>query len=681
MLRPALVAGIIALLSLSAVSAQEKPPLSLYGLLPKVEDVQISPDGSKLAVLTTDGEKRFLTIRKTEGGGLAGIAVADNKLRSMAWAGEDHVILVSSVATRGLNLDGPKREYFTVVDFKISTGVQKPLMESAPEALTVILGQPQIRTVKGDPHVFLEGARFLRGAAASTLFRFNLRTGTVRLLEHGARYSSDSWLVDATGEPFAQSTYDDETGRWSLLMRVGSNWRTVDTAIAPMGSFGVEGLGRDGTSAVVWRRGDAVALKEYRSNGKSEALAEDSDLRGLLHDPATHRLIGSFGLRGDDIVYSFEKARDQAAWRAALKVFPQARVTLQSWTKDRKRLVVKVDSAQTGPSFAVVDFNTNQSWTLGPIYKDLTPAAISPVRAISYKAADGLAISAYLTLPRSRAPQALPLIVLPHAGPEGRDTPGYDWWSQALASRGYAVLRANFRGSDGLGADFHAAGFGQWGGKMLTDLSDGVRYLADQGLIDRNRVCIMGASFGGYAAMAGATLDKGVYRCAVSVSGPTDLNLVARSVFNPGAVCVSQGPGSSDKGAMGDCQLRGAGPVNTQRLLIANADGRDLRTSTTPRYWLRFLGVDNSRAPNLDAISPAKLADRVAIPVMLIHGTDDTIVPYEHSQIMADALKKAGKPVDLIPLDGEDHWLSRGNTRLKMLTEAVAFVEKHNPPD
>ncbi|WP_181242793.1 alpha/beta hydrolase family protein [Caulobacter vibrioides] len=646
-----------------------------------VEDVQISPDGSKLAVITTDGEKRFLTIRKTEGGGLAGISVGDNKLRSASWAGEDHVILVSSVATQGLQLAGPKREYFTVVDFNIVSGVQKPLMEAAPEALTMILGQPQIRTIKGDPHVFLEGARFLRGAAANTLFRFNLRTGTIRMLEHGARYSSDSWLVDAEGQPLAQSTYDHTTGRWSLLMKAGSTWRTVDTALAPMGSHGVSGLGRDGTSAVVWRRGEDVALKEYRADGASEMLVEDSDLKGLLHDPETQRLIGSYGMRGDDIVYAFNKTTDQAFWRAALKAFPDDRVTLQSWTKDRKRLVVKVDSPTKGPAFAIVDFDTKQSWTLGPIYKNLTADAISPVRAISYKAADGLAINAYLTLPRTRAPRNLPLIVLPHAGPEGRDTLGYDWWSQALASRGYAVLRANFRGSDGLGVDFLAAGFGQWGKTMQTDLSDGVRHLADQGLIDRNRVCIMGASYGGYAALAGAALDTGVYRCAVSVGGPTDLNLVVQSVLKPEAVCVAEGPGSGARSAVGDCRLRGAGPLNIRRLLVTNADGRDLRTSTSPRYWLRFMGFDGSRTPDLDAISPAKLADKVSVPVLLIHGTDDTIVPYAHSQIMADALKRAGKPVDLIPLDGEDHWLSRGATRLKMLTEAVAFVEKHNPPD
>src|SRR5205823_14532419 len=96
-------------------------------------------------------------------------------------------------------------------------------------------------------------------------------------------------------------------------------------------------------------------------------------------------------------------------------------------------------------------------------------------------------------------------------------------WAQALASRGYAVLQVNYRGSDGFGWDHMAAGFGQWGRKMQTDLSDGVRYLAKQGTIDPARVCIVGASYGGYAALAGATLDAGVYRCAVAVAGLSDL--------------------------------------------------------------------------------------------------------------------------------------------------------------
>jgi dipeptidyl aminopeptidase/acylaminoacyl peptidase len=240
-------------------------------------------------------------------------------------------------------------------------------------------------------------------------------------------------------------------------------------------------------------------------------------------------------------------------------------------------------------------------------------------------------------LPPGRDPKGLPLVVLPHGGPASRDTPGFDWWAQALASRGYAVLQPNFRGSDGFGRGFREAGYGQWGRKMQTDLSDGVRYLAGQGTIDPARVCIVGASYGGYAALAGATLDTGVYRCAAAVAGVSDL----------------------------------------KRMLASQPDYG--RTSTT-RYWSRFMGVEGRNDPQLTALSPVAFADRVTIPILLVHGLDDTVVRYEQSEMMAKALRRAGKPVEFITLAGEDHWLSRGATRLQMLEAVAAFLEKHNPP-
>jgi len=199
------------------------------------------------------------------------------------------------------------------------------------------------------------------------------------------------------------------------------------------------------------------------------------------------------------------------------------------------------------------------------------------------------------------------------------------------------VLRVNYRGSFGYGWDFQSAGFGQWGRRMQTDLSDGVRYLSAQGTIDPKRVCIVGGSYGGYAALAGATLDPGVYRCAASLAGPADL---ARMIDYP------KFEGSSDAAA-------------------------------AERYWLRYMGPREGLA----AISPAQQAAKATIPILLIHGKDDTVVPYEQSQIMADALRKAGKPVDFVTLNKEDHWLSQGATRLQMLQAVVAFLEKNNPPN
>jgi dipeptidyl aminopeptidase/acylaminoacyl peptidase len=159
-------------------------------------------------------------------------------------------------------------------------------------------------------------------------------------------------------------------------------------------------------------------------------------------------------------------------------------------------------------------------------------------------------------------------------------------------------------------------------------------------VIDPKRVCIVGASYGGYAALAGATLQTGVYRCAVSIAGISDMREQLSFDFSPQ-------DGSDDRGE---------------------------------RFWDRFLGVTDRHDPKLDSISPIKFVDRVSIPILLIHGKDDTVVPISQSSEMADALRRAGKQVEFVELEGEDHWLSTGKTRLQMLEATVKFLEANNPP-
>ncbi len=201
-------------------------------------------------------------------------------------------------------------------------------------------------------------------------------------------------------------------------------------------------------------------------------------------------------LDGDQLDYHFFDGNDAAVWSAIEAAFPGRRVELASASDDRQRLVVRLDSPTDGPGYALVDLTTHGSQWLGAEYPGLDVADISQVRPIRFKAADGLSISGYLTLPSGRDPKNLPLVVFPHGGPAARDEPGFDWWAQAMASRGYAVLQVNYRGSDGLGRSFLEAGFGEWGRKMQTDLSDGVRDLTAQGIVDPKRVCIVGASYG-----------------------------------------------------------------------------------------------------------------------------------------------------------------------------------------
>jgi dipeptidyl aminopeptidase/acylaminoacyl peptidase len=202
------------------------------------------------------------------------------------------------------------------------------------------------------------------------------------------------------------------------------------------------------------------------------------------------------------------------------------------------------------------------------------------------------------------------------------------------------VFQPNFRGSSDYGKAFQDAGLGEWGRKMQTDVSDGLADLARQGLVDPKRACIAGWSYGGYAALAGVTVQNGLYRCAVSMAGVSNLPaMLSYAAESQGSI------------------------------------------SATMRYWRAFMGATSTFGGDIAAISPANLAGRADAPILLIHGKDDTTVPFGQSVGMADVLKRAGKPVEFVALDGADHWLLKEDTRLAMAKASVAFVLKYNPPD
>jgi len=256
---------------------------------------------------------------------------------------------------------------------------------------------------------------------------------------------------------------------------------------------------------------------------------------------------------------------------------------------------------------------------------------LGAVSEITYTARDGTSIPALLTLPPEAKGKGLPLVVLPHGGPESLDYYWFDWLAQFIATRGYAVLQPQFRGSTGHGDAFRRAGEHQWGLLIQDDITDGVKALIERGVADPHHICILGEGFGGYAALAGAAFTPELYVCAVSISGVSDLPEFL--------AYVTQHYGSqSDQAA----------------------------------HFRRLIG--SASDPSVIARSPAHSVATIKIPVLLIHGEDDTIFPPAQSESMARALTTAGKKVVLLKLPGEDHWLSHTESRTRVLKQVDTFL-------
>jgi cephalosporin-C deacetylase-like acetyl esterase len=614
-------------------------PLDAYGKLPTIETGAVSPSGASVALIVTNGEDRAILVRNvaTQATTLK-VGTGTAKVRSLLWAGEKHLIIVTTAHGLPLNVATTQREWTFAFSLDVDTRKVSPLLRDVDKGLDTILDVPVVRPFEGEPTVFVQGVRFVDNAGRLSLFRVDLDTGRSHAVEIGSKGTSD-WLVGPHGEALAQEFYEPDSGRWALKVKSGGTWREAVSATALTDPPSLMGLGPDG-STVMYSSRDADGRAVWRL-APLDGGPEPAPIRvagGPLNDRTSARLIGQFEVVGDEHRYTYFDKTDAANWQAVVGAFPGATVDLVSTSDDRTLVLAHVDSPQRGPAYALVDLNTRHATWLGPEYEGVQPDDVAPQKRVRFKARDGLDLMGYLTLPKGREPKGLPLIVFPHGGPASRDAPGFDWWAQGMASRGYAVLQVNFRGSDGLGEALLQAGYGEWGRKMQTDLSDAVKAVAGTGIVDPKRVCIVGASYGGYAALAGAALDPGVYRCAASVGGLSDL----------------------------------------RRFVSWSKEKNGVNAF---RYWTRFMGAADSRDSALAEISPAMHVERVTIPVLLIHGKDDSVVPLEQSQIMAEALKKAGKPVELIVQKGEDHWLSRGDTRLQTLTATMAFVEKNNPPN
>jgi dipeptidyl aminopeptidase/acylaminoacyl peptidase len=321
-----------------------------------------------------------------------------------------------------------------------------------------------------------------------------------------------------------------------------------------------------------------------------------------------------------------------AALQVAVDSALPGRINTLSGNKSERILVHSRSDVDPGRWF-VLDTQTSKMREIGRARPKIDPKRMRPMETIQYAARDGLVVNAYLTRPERDQPA--PMVVLIHGGPHVRDHWGWDRAVQLLASQGYVVFQPQFRGSTGFGRRFEVAGYRQWGLAMQDDITDGVQHLVAQKIADPARICIYGASYGGYAALWGLIKTPDLYRCGASFAGVSDLAThVEGSIFDD-----------------------------------SNAASRE---------WSRLLvGDPKEMRSQLDEVSPLKHADRIQAPLFIAHGESDVRVLPSQSKSMVRALERLDKPVETLWLAEVGHGFTWLRDELRFYKALLAFLKKH----
>lgn len=621
-----IVAALAGTLMLAA-PAFAKPPHSAFVEQAPVRSVTISPDGQRIAWVETIDGVDYVFHRPLSGGERKPVSRSDKDILSVNFLADNYLVMIGTTVTTWFGAPGKVR---------IGQGFIHNIAKNQTYPLDVA---GDLYTVSQD------GERaYFRGYSWGwpTLVEVLLSNGNPWRRELGGRWGETDWVVDQRGQMlFAQMRNTKESNQLHALD--GTRRRLLLEEKAPPFHVDLAGRMPDSDDVVIadGRGADFATLRRLSvKDGSVSAPLFEADGREAdtpVVDDAG--FVRGAAISGTHPRYAFFDDALTKDMRSASVSFPGSSVWLQDWSADWRKLVLFVVGGPESGRYVLFDRDARKFVSLMQARPALAAGEWGEVISVEYKASDGLTIPAILTWPAGSTPEtrkSLPLVVLPHGGPEMYDRVSYDPTAQFLANEGYAVLQPNFRGSAGYGASFRDAGKRQFGRKMQDDVTDGVEALAAMGWIDKQRVCIMGYSYGGYAALAGAALTPDLYRCAISVSGVTDLPSFLTYMYN----------------------LTGAYSYNFA-------------------YWRELLGDPEADAEELRRWSPTTLAPQVKAHVLLIHGENDESTPVRQSRLMERALKDAGKNVRFLELQNEGHNLSQALSRSLVFTETANFLAQH----
>lgn len=641
-----LLAGALALGPASALADEPGPakrgshPVEYFFKNPQYTNVTVSPSGKYLAALAPlpdqDNSRQNIVVLSADNlqEGRFITAVDRGDVLGYTWANDDRILFtVDADGTESFGLYGVDRE---------GGGIDELVV---PQVGAGGLRSAQIMDVlKAEDDIILITYN-KRLAWAPDVFKMNVNTGnTLPVARNPGNVAT--WIADHEGNVRAAVAVDKLKTEFRYR-ETGGDWQVLETYTFPFEeSISPVAFAYDNKRLIVQSTvGDDTASLRYY-DPKSGELGEviynrdDVDVGGPIMSDAREKVIGATYTSDKPHIVYFDD-REQQLYSAFEQQFPDHFVGMSSWSRDEKSRIYLVSSdTDPGTYFQYVEPEDGR-----PEFRKLLnrmpwvePDQMAALRPISYEARDGLTIHGYLTLPDAarHGDKPYPLIVNPHGGPYNvRDQWSFNPEHQFFADRGYAVLQVNFRGSGGYGASFVRAGYREWGGAMQNDITDGVKWAIEQGYTKQGRICIYGASYGGYATMAGLTLTPELYECGINYVGVTSIPLLFE---------------------------------------------------TLPKAWRlqrpmmeRQIGDPGEDRERLEAASPLNYVEKIEDPVFIVHGKKDVRVDIKHAERLRDRMDELGKPYEWLVKSNEGHGFQKQENILELYGRIDDFLARHLP--
>jgi dipeptidyl aminopeptidase/acylaminoacyl peptidase len=622
-----------------------------------VKDVAVSPSGRYLASIVRRADMDFVVVHDLDADASEAITRIgreslgrqfEARISTVIWKTDERLLFRVSVMPKE---DARLRMgMFRMLGYRLFSidregkGVVRLLAENRENELDWALNLGAIRSLlPRDPENIL---MIVDGQDGRSLFKVNVMTGMGAVVEP-ANHNVRDWWLDLDGAAVIRAEVSsgslrfyrrEQDGKWKKFHSVRLRELKEQNEYEPLGPSDQEGK-----FYVLARPEDAERRSVYLYD-----LANEDFGAPLVQHPQLDISSAQIARDGKSVQrYCYvmhvriceSTDREANAHMSGLRKYfkDSANIYIADSSDDGKTLLLFVEGPSDPPAYYHYRYSTHQISLIGLQQNAFTSKQLPTAAPIEYAARDGLKIHGYLTRPPgAEDARQLPLIVMPHGGPESRDHLQFDRDAQFFAAQGYAVFQPNFRGSDGFGRSYSQRGHGEWGRRMQDDITDGVRLLIEQGVADAQRICIVGASYGGYAALAGATLTPEMYRCAASIAGIADL-----SEF-----------------------------LKTRRRM----HGAD---SELYSYWMKQIGDPERDAQRIAAVSPITMVQQIKAPILLVHGDADRIVPHAQSLRMKKQLDKSGRNTQLISLEDEGHSDWSEESERRVMTALDAFVRKH----